>query len=87
MPEKSWLRIVNSGSDNRKSAIENPAKVPRIAYLSANFASAIADRTEAFRQGLRELGYVDLKAAKAIGLTIPRTYWPEQIELSDDFAI
>ena len=40
---------------------QQPAKVPRIAYLSANFASAIADRTEAFRQGLRELGYVEGK--------------------------
>jgi hypothetical protein len=40
---------------------QQPAKVPRIAYLSANFASAIAERTEAFRQGLRELGYVEGK--------------------------
>ena len=40
---------------------QQPAKVPRIAYLSADFASAIADRTEAFRQGLRELGYVEGK--------------------------
>jgi hypothetical protein len=36
-------------------------KVPRIGYLSGNFPSAIVERTEAFRQGLRELGYVEGK--------------------------
>jgi putative ABC transport system substrate-binding protein len=34
-------------------------KVPSIAYLTGAYFSAIADRTEAFRQGLRELGYVE----------------------------
>jgi ABC-type uncharacterized transport system substrate-binding protein len=36
-------------------------KVPRIAYLSASSASSQAPRVEAFRQGLRELGYVEGK--------------------------
>src|SRR5262249_688505 len=36
-------------------------KVPRIAYLSAIPPSANAARHEAFRQGLRELGYVEGK--------------------------
>jgi putative ABC transport system substrate-binding protein len=36
-------------------------KVPRIGYLSAARRSALAARTEAFRQGLRELGYVEGK--------------------------
>jgi putative ABC transport system substrate-binding protein len=36
-------------------------KVPRIGYLTAAPLSAIAARTEAFRQGLRELGYVEGK--------------------------
>ena len=40
---------------------QQPAKVPRIGIYLPNFASAIADRTEAFRQGLRELGYVEGK--------------------------
>jgi putative ABC transport system substrate-binding protein len=40
---------------------QQPAKVSRIAYLTGNFPSAIAERTEAFRQGLRELGYVEGK--------------------------
>ena len=36
-------------------------KVPRIGYLAAASLSAFATRTEAFRQGLRELGYVEGK--------------------------
>jgi putative ABC transport system substrate-binding protein len=34
-------------------------KVPRIGYLAAVSASADAPRLEAFRQGLRELGYIE----------------------------
>jgi putative ABC transport system substrate-binding protein len=34
-------------------------KVPRIGYLSAGFSSPKPARTEAFRQGLRDLGYVE----------------------------
>jgi putative tryptophan/tyrosine transport system substrate-binding protein len=40
---------------------QQPTKVPRIAYLTADPLSAMSTRTEAFRQGLRELGYVEGK--------------------------
>ena len=40
---------------------QQPKKVPRIGYLTAASPSAIAARIEAFRQGLRELGYVEGK--------------------------
>ena len=40
---------------------QQPTKVPRIGYLVGASRSAIAARTEAFRQGLRELGYVEGK--------------------------
>ena len=40
---------------------QQPKKVPRIGYLSAVSPSAISARIEAFRQGLRELGYVEGK--------------------------
>src|SRR5499426_2410786 len=40
---------------------QQPAKIPRIGYLQAPPASAVATRTDAFRQGLRELGYVEGK--------------------------
>ena len=36
-------------------------KVPRIGYLGGTSGSAVGGRTEAFRQGLRELGYVEGK--------------------------
>ena len=44
-----------------KAEAQQPTKVPRIGYLTATSLSAIACRTEAFRQGLRELGYVEGK--------------------------
>jgi putative tryptophan/tyrosine transport system substrate-binding protein len=40
---------------------QQPKKVPRIGYLSFSSPSAMSTRTEAFRQGLRELGYVEGK--------------------------
>jgi putative ABC transport system substrate-binding protein len=35
------------------------AKVPRIGFLALNSLSSISTGSEAFRQGLRELGYVE----------------------------
>jgi putative ABC transport system substrate-binding protein len=40
---------------------QQPKKVPQIGYLDAGFPSANATRIEAFRQGLRDLGYVEGK--------------------------
>jgi len=40
---------------------QQPGKIPRIGYLSASSATSAASRVEAFRQGLRELGYVEGK--------------------------
>ena len=40
---------------------QQPTKIPRIGFLSATSASTIPGRIEAFRQGLRELGYVEGK--------------------------
>ena len=40
---------------------QQPKKVPRIGFLSGVFPSSISARVEAFRQGLRELGYVEGK--------------------------
>ena len=41
---------------------QQSTKVPRIGYLSGNSASSESARTEAFRQGLRELGHVEGKS-------------------------
>jgi putative tryptophan/tyrosine transport system substrate-binding protein len=43
------------------ASAQQPTKVPRIAYLTGAYFSAITPRTEAFRQGLRDLGYVEGK--------------------------
>jgi putative tryptophan/tyrosine transport system substrate-binding protein len=40
---------------------QQPKKVPRIGFLSGSSPSSVAARLEAFRQGLRELGYVEGK--------------------------
>jgi putative tryptophan/tyrosine transport system substrate-binding protein len=40
---------------------QQPAKVPRIGWLTASSLSPMTARIEAFRQGLRELGYVEGK--------------------------
>jgi putative tryptophan/tyrosine transport system substrate-binding protein len=40
---------------------QQPTKAPRIGYLTNTSLSGNAARTEAFRQGLRELGYVEGK--------------------------
>ena len=44
-----------------RAEAQQPKKVPRIGYLTGTSLSAAAPRTEAFRQGLRELGYVEGK--------------------------
>ena len=38
---------------------QQPKKVPRVGYLAAVSAAADAPRLEAFRQGLRDLGYIE----------------------------
>ena len=40
---------------------QQPKKIPRIGYLTGSSPSARSARIEAFRQGLRELGYVEGK--------------------------
>jgi putative ABC transport system substrate-binding protein len=40
---------------------QQPTKIPRIGFLSASSPEALSSRIEAFRQGLRELGYVEGK--------------------------
>jgi putative ABC transport system substrate-binding protein len=56
------------------SAAQPTRKVPRIGYLAAVSASADAPRLTAFRQGLRELGYIE-------GQTIQIDYRHESLDL------
>ena len=43
------------------AASQQPARLPSIGFLSAVFASSIAGRYQAFRQGLTERGYIEGK--------------------------
>ena len=45
----------------RSAQAQQPAKVPRIGYLTNESLSALSARTEAFRKALRELGYLEGK--------------------------
>jgi putative tryptophan/tyrosine transport system substrate-binding protein len=56
-----WLLTVLLLVSGHFAEAQQPAKVPRIAFLSASYPSAMARRYEAFRQGLREIGYVERK--------------------------
>ena len=40
---------------------QQPKKVPRIGWLTGSSLSVVTHRAEAFRQGLRELGYFEGK--------------------------
>jgi putative ABC transport system substrate-binding protein len=43
------------------ASAQQPNKVPRVGFLTGDSLAAISDRREAFRQGLREHGYVEGK--------------------------
>ena len=43
------------------AAAQQPTKVPRVVWLTTGPPSIIAGRVEAFRQAMRELGYVEGK--------------------------
>src|SRR5215467_14470605 len=55
-----WLIFATLFALCSSATAQQPKKVPRIGYLSVGPASDPA-RGEAFRQGLRELGYLDGK--------------------------
>lgn len=44
-----------------------PAKIPRIGFLTTAPLAVIRNRTEAFQQSLRELGYVEVKTSSSSG--------------------
>ena len=56
-----WLLVTLFLANVSVAQAQQAAKVPRLGFLIGGSASAVAARTEAFRQGLRELGYVEGK--------------------------
>jgi putative ABC transport system substrate-binding protein len=53
--------IVTLAMGGAAALAQQPKKVPRIGFLSSLSPTVVSDRMEAFRQGLRELGYVEGK--------------------------
>jgi putative ABC transport system substrate-binding protein len=58
-----------------RAEAQQPTKIPRIGYLAGAYPYANAARTDAFRQGLRELGYVEGK-----NIVIERRYADEKLD-------
>ena len=56
-----WLLTTVLLTTVSSAQAQQPKKVPRIGFLAGDSASLAAPRTEAFREGLRELGYVEGK--------------------------
>jgi putative tryptophan/tyrosine transport system substrate-binding protein len=55
------LIVVVTVAQGISAEAQQPKKVARIGFLIAASRSAISARTDAFRQGLRELGYMEGK--------------------------
>jgi len=56
-----WLLITFLLTTAHATQAQQLGKIPRIGYLNASSATSAASRVEAFRRGLRELGYVEGK--------------------------
>jgi putative tryptophan/tyrosine transport system substrate-binding protein len=56
-----WVLATVLLTTARPAAAQQPTKIPRIGYLGLISPSVSSARIEAFRQGLRELGYVEGK--------------------------
>jgi putative ABC transport system substrate-binding protein len=56
-----WLLAAIFLATSSLAQAQQPTKIPRIAFLAGVKADAVVARTAAFRQGLRELGYVEGK--------------------------
>jgi len=63
------------------AAAQEPKKIPRIGFLSAGSSSTYSPRNEAFRQGLRDLGYAEGK-----NITIESRFAEGKLERLPDLA-
>jgi len=57
-----WLLIIVVLATSTGVQAQDQKKIPRIGFLAAVTPAALSDRIEAFRQGLRELGYIEGKS-------------------------
>jgi len=56
-----WLLVIFLVANVSVAQAQQPTKIPRIGFLVASNPSAVAARIDAFREGLRQLGYVEEK--------------------------
>jgi len=56
-----WILLTFFVANVSIAQAQQPTKIPRIGYLAGSSLSALSPRIEAFRQGLRELGYIEGK--------------------------
>ena len=56
-----WLLTLLLFAASPFAEAQQPKKISRIGFLATVSRSTLSDRVEAFRQGLRELGYVEGK--------------------------
>ncbi len=57
-----YLLTVFTSAVSQPADAQQPAKIPRIGFLAGNPLSGNAARIDAFKQGLRELGYEEGKS-------------------------
>jgi putative ABC transport system substrate-binding protein len=77
----SILLIIATIAVGAVAEAQQPAKIPRIGFLAGVSASTISARTDAFRQGLRELGYIEGK-----NLIVEWRYADEKLEKLNELA-
>ena len=77
-----WLFVIFFVANVSIAQAQQPAKNPRIGILVAASASTVSARVEAFRQRLRELGYVEGK-----GIVIEYRYAEGKLERLPDLAV
>ena len=76
-----WLLATTLLTTAQPTKAQQQGKVPRIGYLSAVSPSAESSRLDAFRQGLRDLGYVDGK-----NIVIESRFAEGKLDRFPDFA-
>ena len=77
----TWLLVTFLLATVSPAQAQQPKKVPRIGFLVPGSSATYSTRIEAFRQGLRELGYVEGK-----DIAIEYRYAEGNIESLQDFA-
>jgi putative ABC transport system substrate-binding protein len=77
-----WLLATALLTTAPSAEAQQPAKVARIGFQSAASASAMSPRTDAFRQGLRDLGYAEGK-----NIVIEWRYAEGKLDRLDEFVV